>query len=113
VAQEALANVARHSNATLVQMTLTTEDDTVTLAVADNGQGFDSTRQGGLGIGLLSMQERMKALGGDMQLASTPGKGACVVAYCKRLVAGAGDATVAPNDIKNPTKDVTTQSSSL
>lgn len=113
VAQEALANVARHSKATLVQMTLTTGDDTVTLSVADNGQGFDTTRQGGLGVGLLSMQERMKALGGDVQLESTPGKGTRVVAYCKRLAAGTGEAMATPNDAKNLTKDVTTQSSSL
>src|SRR6266571_116274 len=85
VAQEALANVARHSKATLVQMILTITDDTVTLSIADNGQGFDTTRQGHLGVGLLSMQERMKALGGDVQVESTPGKGTRVVAYCNRL----------------------------
>src|SRR6266487_3994665 len=85
VAQEALANVARHSKATLVQMILTTTDETVTLSIVDNGQGFDTTRQGYLGVGLLSMQERMKALGGDVQVESTPGKGTRVVAYCKRL----------------------------
>jgi two-component system, NarL family, sensor histidine kinase LiaS len=85
VAQEALANVARHSKATLVQMILTTTDETVTLAITDNGQGFDTTRQGYLGVGLLSMQERMKALGGDIRVESTPGKGTRVVASCKRL----------------------------
>src|SRR6266487_5154588 len=85
VAQEALANVARHSKATLVQMILTIIDETVTLSIVDNGQGFDATRQGYLGVGLLSMQERMKALGGDVQVESTPGKGTRVVAYCKRL----------------------------
>ncbi len=85
VAQEALANVARHSNATLVQMILTITDEKVTLTIADNGQGFDTTRQRQLGVGLLSMQERMKALGGDVQVESTPGKGTRVVAYCNRL----------------------------
>jgi signal transduction histidine kinase len=97
VAQEALANVARHSKATLVQMILTTTDDTATLSVADNGQGFDTSRQGYQGVGLLSMQERMKALGGDIQVESVPGKGTRVVTYCKRLAidtatAGDGDA---------------------
>src|SRR6266702_4588664 len=85
VAQEALANVARHSKATLVQMLLTTTDATVTLSVVDNGHGFDTTHQGRLGVGLLSMQERMKALGGDVQIESTPGKGTRVVAFCNRL----------------------------
>lgn len=85
VGQEALANVARHSKATLVQMQLTTSDDTVTLSVIDNGQGFDTTRQGHMGVGLHSMQERMKALGGDARVESTPGKGTRIIAYCKRL----------------------------
>jgi signal transduction histidine kinase len=98
VAQEALANVARHSNATLVQMILTTTDDTATLSVADNGQGFDTTRYGHMGLGLLSMQERMKALGGDVQVESAPGKGTRIVAYCKRLGIGTSDATTAPED---------------
>jgi signal transduction histidine kinase len=85
VAQESLANVSRHSKATLVQMLLTITDKTVTLSIVDNGQGFDTTRQGYPGVGLLSMQERMKALGGDVQLESTPGKGTRVVAFCNRL----------------------------
>ena len=84
VAQEALSNVVRHSNATLVQMALTISGETVMLTVADNGQGFDTTRQGRLGVGLLSMQERMKALGGDVQVESAPGKGTRIVASCKR-----------------------------
>jgi two-component system, NarL family, sensor histidine kinase LiaS len=85
VAQEALANVSRHSKATLVQMLLTITDKVVTLSIVDNGQGFDMTRQGYPGVGLLSMQERMKALGGDVQVESTPGKGTRVVAFCNRL----------------------------
>ena len=105
VAQEALANVARHSKATLVQMVLTTTDDTVTLSVVDNGQGFDTTRQGRLGVGLLSMQERMKALGGDLQVESTPGKGTCIIASCKRLGLGTSDATAA--SIEENAKDLT------
>jgi signal transduction histidine kinase len=85
VAQEALANVSRHSKATLVQMILTITEETVTLSVLDNGQGFDTANQGHLGVGLLSMQERMKALGGDVQVESAPGKGTRVLAFCNRL----------------------------
>ena len=59
-------------------------DEMVTLSVADNGQGFDTTRHGHLGVGLLSMQERMKALGGDVRVESVPGKGTRVVAHCSR-----------------------------
>src|SRR5437660_918465 len=83
VAQEALANVARHSNATLVQITLTTTGDTVTLTISDNGQGFDATRpEYRMGVGLFSMQERLKALGGEVQIESTPGEGTRIFASC-------------------------------
>ena len=85
VAQEALSNIARHSHATLVQMKLSVSGDTVTLTLKDNGQGFDSTQSNEQGVGLHSMQERMKALGGDVQVESTPGKGTQVVAYCEKL----------------------------
>ena len=94
IAQEALSNVARHSKATLVQMLLTTTDETVMLSVRDNGQGFDTTHQGHegrAGIGLLSMQERVKALGGSVQIESTPGKGTSIVASCPRLGVILGD----------------------
>ena len=87
IAQEALSNVARHSKATLVQLVLTIADEDVTLSITDNGQGFDTTHQAGMGVGLLSMQERMKALGGDVQLESTPGKGTCIIVHCKRAIA--------------------------
>ena len=99
VAQEALANVARHSKATLVQLLLTTTDDTVTLSVADNGQGFDPAQQGRSGVGLLSMQERMKALGGDVQIESTVGKGTRIIAHCQRLGVDAVNATTAAKGV--------------
>lgn len=89
VAQEALSNVARHSQATLVQMLLTIEDEMVRLEVIDNGQGFDMTNSGYPGVGLLSMQERMKALGGNARIESAPGNGTRVIATCKR--SGTGD----------------------
>ena len=66
-------------------MLLTTTEDTVTLSVSDNGQGFDTAQQGRSGVGLLSMQERMKALGGDVQVESTADKGTRIIAHCQRL----------------------------
>ena len=84
VAQEALSNIARHSQATLVQLTLNMTGATVALTVQDNGQGFDPTRLEQRGIGLLSMQERMKALGGEISIESTPGLGTRMVACCTR-----------------------------
>ncbi|WP_052569208.1 sensor histidine kinase [Ktedonobacter racemifer] len=86
VTQEALANVARHSHATLVQVSLEVEDDLVTLTVRDNGQGFAVGEEHHPGIGLSSMQERMRHLGGDVQVESVAAKGVCIVARCKRLL---------------------------
>ncbi|HLJ36263.1 MAG TPA: sensor histidine kinase, partial [Ktedonobacteraceae bacterium] len=91
IAQEALSNVARHSKATLVQMLLTTTEDTVTLSVVDNGQGFDATCLDAPGVGLLSMRERVKALGGDVQIESTVGKGTRIIVHCPRLGVNVGN----------------------
>ena len=97
VVQEALSNIARHSKATLVQITLAFTDERVTLSILDNGQGFDPEQLEHRGVGLLSMQERMKALGGDIKLESAPGKGTCVTAFCNRL--GVGTSTDRPGDM--------------
>jgi signal transduction histidine kinase len=53
------------------------------------------------------MQERMKALGGDVQVESTPGKGTHIVAHCKRLGISTGDTMAAPDneDVKNSVLD--------
>ena len=72
VAQEALANVARHSGATAVDVRLAWDPDGLTLAVADNGRGFDVTRADGQGLGLSSMRERIAAIGGTLSVGSTP-----------------------------------------
>jgi signal transduction histidine kinase len=86
VAQEALSNVARHSRAATIQVHLRFEQDVVTLSFEDDGQGFDATAMDGDGVGLLSMRERMNALGGDMHIESFPGKGTRVIAHCKRQI---------------------------
>jgi NarL family two-component system sensor histidine kinase LiaS len=74
MAQEALANIARHSAATQVDISLSFAIDMVTLDIRDNGRGFDlQTTPSGLGI--KSMQERTQTLGGQLVLESAPGKG--------------------------------------
>jgi NarL family two-component system sensor histidine kinase LiaS len=82
VLQEALANVARHSQATSANIILTSEQGIIRLRVDDNGQGFDPVAAQGRSVGLLSMQERMHALGGRLLVESTPGKGTQITAYC-------------------------------
>jgi signal transduction histidine kinase len=82
VAQEALANVARHSQARSAQVSLIFAPDRVALTIADSGLGFDSF-QIQPGLGLRSMQERVDLLpGGHFRLSSRPGQGTQVMAEC-------------------------------
>jgi signal transduction histidine kinase len=78
IAQEALANVARHSSASSVNVFLGYGANTVTLTINDNGRGFDASAQHS-GLGLHSMQERAEALGGSFAVESTPGEGTKIV----------------------------------
>ncbi len=71
VAQEALANAARHSRASAVTVRLAYAPDRVTLDVADNGVGFD-VRAPGAGFGLESMRQRLAALDGTLNVESSP-----------------------------------------
>jgi NarL family two-component system sensor histidine kinase LiaS len=86
IAQEALANVARHSHATKVLLRLAFEQGHVLLSIQDDGQGFTFATAKKKGFGLLSMQERMNALGGDVSIESTKGQGTRIIARCVKEV---------------------------
>jgi two-component system sensor histidine kinase UhpB len=74
VAQEALANVARHADASFVEVELDASGSTVELRVRDDGCGFDSAgRSTGLGLG--GMAERARLVGGELTIDSNPGTG--------------------------------------
>jgi NarL family two-component system sensor histidine kinase LiaS len=81
VAQEALSNVARHSQAKAVQIHLNLNERQVCLSIADNGQGFDPQNPLN-GFGLRSMRERLSALNGQLSIESAVGKGTTVQACC-------------------------------
>jgi signal transduction histidine kinase len=70
VAQEALANIAKHSGATRVEVNAAAEQGALALRIRDNGHGFDVTRANGRGLGLSSMRERVEELGGTFAIAS-------------------------------------------
>jgi NarL family two-component system sensor histidine kinase LiaS len=70
VAQEALTNVARHSNATRVEIQLTWMDVALDMTMRDDGQGFVVEEANGKGLGLASMRERVEALGGALTISS-------------------------------------------
>ncbi|MFQ5857091.1 MAG: GAF domain-containing protein, partial [Anaerolineae bacterium] len=76
IAQEALTNVRRHAQASHVTVRLLREDDHLELTVADDGRGFDpALPQGRHRVGLASMRERARSLGGQLTLATSPGQG--------------------------------------
>ena len=79
VLQEALANVARHSHANRASITLTTENNCVILRIEDNGLGYD-TEKITKGIGLDSMNERLAALNGTLEVSSRQSQGTIVTA---------------------------------
>ena len=78
VSQEALTNVLKHAKAAVVRLTLAVDAENVSLTMADDGCGFDAesamdhrTR----GLGLLIMQERLRAVDGSLRIESRPGAG--------------------------------------
>jgi signal transduction histidine kinase len=75
VAQEALHNVVRHSGATQASVRIARESDALTLQIADQGVGFSLVDVDRAGLGLISMQERISFLGGDVAIHSSPGGG--------------------------------------
>jgi PAS domain S-box-containing protein len=86
ITQEALNNVAKHSSATLISLSLVGEGGKIKLAISDNGVGFnadtmptrgDSPR----GLGLESMRERAELSGGTFTVQTTPGQGAVIRAF--------------------------------
>ena len=81
VAQEALANVAKHSAARHAEVDLAYGPRDLVLQVSDDGRGFEPDRASG-GFGLKSMGERMAKLGGYVDVESAPGKGARVICVC-------------------------------
>jgi signal transduction histidine kinase len=91
IAQEALANVRRHADATVVRIETSSHDDIVELAITDNGRGFDTTRMDSGWYGVASMRERAAIVGGTLDIRSAPGEGTSVRLRVPVLGAGAPD----------------------
>ncbi len=77
--QETLTNIARHANATRVEVTLKQKSATVELTVHDNGRGITENEISDPGsFGLIGMRERVYSFRGDLTITGTPDKGTSV-----------------------------------
>ncbi len=77
--QEALTNVARHSNASKVKAVLTKETDRIVLTIKDNGKGIEKRQIADpMAFGIIGMKERARFLGGEARFNSAPGKGTSI-----------------------------------
>lgn len=95
VAQEALANVAKHAGASRAGVTLSYMEDVVSLDVRDDGVGFapsDESRANGSpaggGFGLIAMRQRVDRLAGQLEIESEPGAGTAVSASLPAIPLG-------------------------
>ena len=79
VAQESLRNIAKHAKATEITVQLHGRPGGVGLQIEDMGDGFDvnEARKGG-GLGLISMEERIRVVNGTFDIRSEPGRGTTV-----------------------------------
>ncbi len=75
VAQEALTNAQKHANAKKITLQLVTTAARVQLVIEDDGQGFDPEKLPQGRFGLVGLNERVKLLGGQFHLQSSPGQG--------------------------------------
>ena len=85
IAQEGLANIVRHADASLIKIKLTRQLSHVYLCVEDDGKGFDPAKLSldpeKRHLGLISMNERTELIGGTFHLFSSPGEGTKLEVY--------------------------------
>jgi signal transduction histidine kinase len=84
VAQEALTNVARHAQATRVEVSIQELPDCISMKIKDDGKSFAVERvlrgKGSKRLGLLGMRERLQMVGGRFEIESAPGQGTAITA---------------------------------
>ena len=79
VVEEALTNVARHANATRVDIVIRMQSDKVQVKISDNGSGITAQRAlNATGFGITSMQERARLLGGAFRILPNDPRGTTV-----------------------------------
>ena len=81
IIQEALSNSRKHAKATMTAVSFQQLGDCITIAVTDDGCGFnpqEAENKGALHMGLKIMRERAESIGGKLSVESNPGHGTCV-----------------------------------
>lgn len=81
VAQEALRNIVRHAGARSARVSLAPKDGGLQLLVTDDGAGFEPKSGHSAGLGIASMRERVREVGGRFGIRSVPGAGTTVQAW--------------------------------
>ncbi len=80
IAQESLRNAVKHAGRTHVRVELRGEPDGLRLSVSDAGKGFDRERHRS-GLGLISIEERTRVIGGNLSIHSEPGRGTMITVH--------------------------------
>jgi PAS domain S-box-containing protein len=78
IIQEALTNIRKYANVAEASVTVREIEDVVRVMVEDEGQGFDMSVQSP-GVGLFSMDERARSVGGELSISASPGKGTKII----------------------------------
>jgi hypothetical protein len=86
IAQEALNNAVKHSHSTRIEVKLGDSSGRLWMRIKDFGVGFDPTSHAN-GIGLAAMRERLRMVGGSLQVKSSPGVGTELTAEAKVMTA--------------------------
>ena len=88
ILREALANAAKHANASRVEVEVTSGDQSLNLTVRDDGVGYDTTQSHKGHWGINMMREKAKRAGGKLRIHSRPGQGCTVTASFPTLHQG-------------------------
>jgi len=76
--QEGINNVLKHASASRVELHVLDKEDEIYMLLKDDGSGFDAETRNKAGLGLRSMAERAKLLGGSVDIHSEPGEGTVI-----------------------------------
>jgi signal transduction histidine kinase len=95
IAQEALHNAAKHSGAGRIDVELNDNNALLRMKITDGGKGFDPGRAS-KGLGLASMRERARMIGGELAIMSAPGRGTTLVAQVRSVASTPAATTATP-----------------